>query len=135
MPLLLRSRSSRVARQMRGLALRPLRQPLMLMQRPGMAHWHLLVQLLSVALPALGSLFILACPPGPKRLHFGSHFDWVGAAVLYTRLSAFPFTRILYRGVCVAFKVRHSVAIYGQLLLFCDQSMREKAWRSRKHGA
>ncbi len=27
------------------------------------------------------------------------------------------------------------VAIYGQLLLFCDQSMREKAWRSRKRGA
>ncbi len=32
--------------------------------------------------------------------------------------------------VCV--RVRHSVAVYGQLLLFCDQSMREKAWRSRK---
>ena len=32
-------------------------------------------------------------------------------------------------------RVRHSVAIYGQLLLFCDQSMREKAWRSRKRGA
>ncbi len=30
--------------------------------------------------------------------------------------------------------VRHSSAIYGQLLLFCDQSMREKAWRSRKRG-
>jgi hypothetical protein len=29
-------------------------------------------------------------------------------------------------------RVRHSVAIYGQLLLFCDQSMREKAWRCRK---
>ncbi len=27
-------------------------------------------------------------------------------------------------------RVRHSVAIYGQLLLFCDQSMRKKAWRS-----
>ncbi len=32
-------------------------------------------------------------------------------------------------------RVRHNVAIYGQLLLFCDQSMREKAWRSRKRGA
>jgi hypothetical protein len=32
-------------------------------------------------------------------------------------------------------RVRHRVAIYGQLLLFCDQSMREKAWRSRKRGA
>jgi hypothetical protein len=32
-------------------------------------------------------------------------------------------------------RVRHSVAICGQLLLFCDQSMREKAWRSRKRGA
>ncbi len=32
-------------------------------------------------------------------------------------------------------RVRHSVALYGQLLLFCDQSMREKAWRSRKRGA
>ena len=31
-------------------------------------------------------------------------------------------------------RVRHSVAMYGQLLLFCDQSMREKAWRSRKRG-
>ncbi len=31
-------------------------------------------------------------------------------------------------------RVRYSVAIYGQLLLFCDQSMREKAWRSRKRG-
>ncbi len=29
-------------------------------------------------------------------------------------------------------RVRHSIAIYVQLLLFCDQSMREKAWRSRK---
>ncbi len=29
----------------------------------------------------------------------------------------------------------HCVAVYGQLLLFCDQSMREKAWRSRKRGA
>ena len=29
-------------------------------------------------------------------------------------------------------RVRHSVAIYGQFLLFCDQSMREKAWRIRK---
>ncbi len=26
-------------------------------------------------------------------------------------------------------RVRHSVAIYGQCLLFCDQSLREKAWR------
>ena len=32
-------------------------------------------------------------------------------------------------------RVRPSVAIYGQLLLFCDQSMRKKAWRSRKRGA
>ena len=32
-------------------------------------------------------------------------------------------------------RVRHSVAVYGQRLLFCDQSMREKAWRSRKRGA
>ena len=32
-------------------------------------------------------------------------------------------------------RVRHSVAIYGQLLLFCDQSMREKAWRGHKRGA
>ncbi len=32
-------------------------------------------------------------------------------------------------------RVRHSVAIYGQILLFCDQSMREKAWGSRKRGA
>ncbi len=31
-------------------------------------------------------------------------------------------------------RVRHSVATYGQLLLFYDQSMREKAWRSRKRG-
>jgi hypothetical protein len=29
-------------------------------------------------------------------------------------------------------RVRHSVAMYGQLLLLSDQSMREKAWRSRK---
>ncbi len=32
-------------------------------------------------------------------------------------------------------RVRHSVAIYDQLLLYCDQSMREKDWRSRKRGA
>jgi hypothetical protein len=32
-------------------------------------------------------------------------------------------------------RVRHSVAIYGQRTLHCDQSMREKAWRSRKRGA
>ncbi len=32
-------------------------------------------------------------------------------------------------------RVRRSVAIYSQLSLFCDQSMREKAWRSRKRGA
>jgi hypothetical protein len=32
-------------------------------------------------------------------------------------------------------RVQHSVAIYGQRLLFCDQSMREKAWCSRKRGA
>ena len=32
-------------------------------------------------------------------------------------------------------KVRHSDAIYGQRLRFCNQSMREKAWRSRKRGA
>ena len=31
--------------------------------------------------------------------------------------------------------VRHSISIFGQLLLFSDQSMREKAWRSRKRGA
>jgi hypothetical protein len=36
---------------------------------------------------------------------------------------------------CHKSRVRHSVAIYGQLLLFCDQSMREKAWRSSKRGA
>ena len=30
--------------------------------------------------------------------------------------------------------VRDSVAIYGQLLLLCDQSMRETAWRSRARG-
>jgi hypothetical protein len=35
----------------------------------------------------------------------------------------------------VCARVRHSVAIYGQYLLLCDQSMREKAWRSRKRGA
>ncbi len=29
-------------------------------------------------------------------------------------------------------RVRHSIAIYGHLLLVCDQSMREKACRSRK---
>jgi hypothetical protein len=38
----------------------------------------------------------------------------------------------LHREVC---RVRRSVAINGQLLLFCDQSVREKAWRSRKRGA
>jgi hypothetical protein len=32
-------------------------------------------------------------------------------------------------------RVQHSIAIYGQLLLFCDQSMRKKAWRSRNRGA
>ncbi len=32
-------------------------------------------------------------------------------------------------------RVRLIVAIHGQLLLCCDQSMREKAWRSRKRGA
>jgi hypothetical protein len=32
-------------------------------------------------------------------------------------------------------RVRHSVAMYGQRLLFCDQSMREKDWRSRARGA
>ncbi len=32
-------------------------------------------------------------------------------------------------------RVRHSVAIFGQRLMVCDQSMREKAWRSRKRGA
>ncbi len=31
-------------------------------------------------------------------------------------------------------RVRHSVAIFGQRLMVCDQSMREKAWRSRKPG-
>jgi hypothetical protein len=36
---------------------------------------------------------------------------------------------------CFQVRVRHSIAIYGQILLFCDQSMREKAWRSRKRGA
>ncbi len=34
-----------------------------------------------------------------------------------------------------ASRVRHSVAIFGQRLMVCDQSMREKAWRSRKRGA
>ncbi len=29
-------------------------------------------------------------------------------------------------------RVRHSVATYGQRLLCCDQSMRKKAWCSRK---
>jgi hypothetical protein len=33
---------------------------------------------------------------------------------------------------CLSFhhmaRVQHSIAIFGQLLLFCDQSMREKAW-------
>jgi hypothetical protein len=38
-------------------------------------------------------------------------------------------------GMCCSVRVRHIVAIYGQILLFCDQSMREKAWRSRKRGA
>ena len=38
------------------------------------------------------------------------------------------------RGTHIPPRVRHSIAIYGQLLLFCDQSMREKAWRSRKRG-
>ncbi len=37
-----------------------------------------------------------------------------------------------HRHLC---RVRHSVAIHSQLLLFCDQSMREKAWCSRKRGA
>jgi hypothetical protein len=32
-------------------------------------------------------------------------------------------------------RVRHSVAMHGRFLLFCDQSMHEKAWRSRKRGA
>ena len=32
-------------------------------------------------------------------------------------------------------RVRHSVAIFGQRFMVCDQSMREKAWRSRKRGA
>ncbi len=31
--------------------------------------------------------------------------------------------------------VRHSVARFGQRLMVCDPSMREKAWRSRKRGA
>ena len=35
----------------------------------------------------------------------------------------------------LAFRLRHSVAIYCQLLLFCDQSICEKAWRSHKRGA
>ena len=53
-----------------------------------------------------------------------------------------PFMKLLLFGVCcrkrhccdrhaavgLTCRVRHSVAIYGQLLLFCDQSMREKAW-------
>jgi hypothetical protein len=38
-------------------------------------------------------------------------------------------------GIAGTDRVRHSVAIYGRRLLFCDQSMREKAWRSRKRGA
>ena len=32
-------------------------------------------------------------------------------------------------------RVQHSVALYGQRLLFCDQSMREKARRRRARGA
>ncbi len=32
-------------------------------------------------------------------------------------------------------RVRHCVAIYGHLLLFWDQNLREKAWRSRARGA
>ena len=31
-------------------------------------------------------------------------------------------------------RVRHTVAIYGRRLLFCDQCMHEKAWRNRKRG-
>ena len=44
----------------------------------------------------------------------------------------------LPQGVAIigtGYRVRHSVAMYSQLLVFCDQSMREKAWRSRKRGA
>ena len=33
-----------------------------------------------------------------------------------------------------AYRVRNSVANYGQLLMLCDQNTREKAWRSRKPG-
>ncbi len=33
------------------------------------------------------------------------------------------------------YRVRRTVAVYGQILLFYDQSMREKAWRSRKRVA
>jgi hypothetical protein len=44
------------------------------------------------------------------------------------------FCRLMHSALACG-RVRHSVAIYGQLLLFCDQSMRSKAWRSRKRGA
>ncbi len=44
--------------------------------------------------------------------------------------SARPFERkhIHCQYIHATPRVRHSVAIYGQRLLFCDQSMRSKAW-------
>ena len=60
---------------------------------------------------------------------------------MYVPANAYVRVRLLWFTVspahvdALAARVRHSVAIYGQLLLFCDQSMREKAWCSRKSGA
>ncbi len=52
-------------------------------------------------------------------------------AIVRCNLSSTVFIGGTSAAPCVT-RVRHSVAIFGQLLLFCDQSMREKDWRSRK---
>ncbi len=50
-------------------------------------------------------------------------------------------TTLVCRTLCATggyhcgYRVRYSVAIYGQILLFCYQSMREKAWHSCKREA
>jgi hypothetical protein len=63
---------------------------------------------------------------------------WPLELLSWATVNSHRLVRLLFRlkcTACVVNRVRHSVAIYGQLLLFRDQSMREKAWRSRKRGA
>ncbi len=56
-------------------------------------------------------------------------------ALQYINAHDKPLALYLFTNSRWACRVRHSVAIYGQRLLVCDQSLREKAWCSRKREA